>query len=177
MLKEKVISALQAIDLKNMWDMNTDADSVLYVNGFEYKVFTDAEADAEFTKFMEDEIDESGLESFSPTTKKYIADNFIKQRFFDEEMQSYFNSETNTMSLQEQLEIAMTTTDNRRMDSIRWYKMMFGSEAFYNIIRDEGLVDCTQAIDWLLKTGDRSRLATFDKTERAMGEYFIYNMG
>ena len=83
-------------------------DTVFEVNGEEYRVLDDAEADEAVVNDIENIIDDMGLEAFTPAMKDWIVSNAIdNSEWFDEALEEDMNNYVDYMSDDEVVENAI----------------------------------------------------------------------
>lgn len=170
-------------------------DDYFEVNGEEYLVVTDEEADNYFHDSEENLINELGIEAFSDCAKDYIIDNFINSEWFDDCMNEsneiYCNDiETESASSDEfenRLEEEMAENDcetmedyvefmnNQYYNGIEWYKDNFGDKEFSEVAIKYGALDVDGIIDWIKDEDGRGGCLTgYDGIENEQDNYFIY---
>lgn len=83
-------------------------DTVFEVNGEEYRVLDDAEADEAVTNDIENLIDDIGIEAFTPSMRDWIVENAIYNvDWFDDALEEDTNYYVNDMSDDEVVENAI----------------------------------------------------------------------
>ena len=83
-------------------------DTVFEVNGEEYRVLDDDEANEAVVNDIEDLIDDMGIEAFTPAMKDWIVDNAIgNDEWFDEALEEDMNYYVDDMSDDEVVENAI----------------------------------------------------------------------
>lgn len=83
-------------------------DNVFEVNGEEYRVLDDAEADEAVTNDIENLIDDIGIEAFTPSMRDWIVDNAIYNvEWFDEALEEDTNFYVDDLSDDEVVEEAI----------------------------------------------------------------------
>ena len=167
------------------------------LDGEEYLVVTDEEADDEFYQYEENLIDELGLDAFSDWAKDYIIENCVNTEWFEnfyyEDYESYANDiETESASSDEyenrlEEEMAEAGVDNKedfveymvdgiRNDLVGQFEFDFGKDELRDVVSRYDLLDIDAIIDYIKEQDGRGILAGYDGVENEEEEYFIYRI-
>ena len=167
------------------------------LDGEEYLVVTDEEADDEFYNYEAELIDELGLDAFTDWAKDYIVENCVDAEWFEnfyyEDYESYANDiESESASsdeyenrLEEEMAEAECTTieefveymvDRISDDLVGQFEFDFGKDALRDVISRYNLLDMDAIVDYIKEQDGREVLASYDGIENEEGEYFIYRL-
>lgn len=175
---------------------DSDVDSIeiqdentIDVDGSEYKVLTDEEADEEFKEYEENLLDELGLDSFSDWGRDYVISNCVDVDWFDSAMREMNESYVEDIKhergrLREEMADAEVETEEEYVDylceqvedSVEWYKDNFGTEALTQVIKDNNLLDVDAVVEWVKDTDGRGCLASYDGEEQESNGFYIYQI-
>ena len=167
------------------------------LDGEEYLVVTDEEADDEFYNYEAELIDELGLDAFTDWAKDYIVENCVDAEWFEnfyyEDYESYANDiESESASsdeyenrLEEEMAEAECTTieefveymvDRISDDLVGQFEFDFGKDTLRDVISRYNLLDMDAIVDYIKEQDGREVLASYDGIENEEGEYFIYRL-
>ena len=167
------------------------------LDGEEYLVVTDEEADDEFYNYEAELIDELGLDAFTDWAKDYIVENCVDAEWFEnfyyEDYESYANDiETESASsdeyanrLEEEMAEAECTTieefveymvDRISDDLVGQFEFDFGKDQLADVVSRYNLLDMDAVIDYIKEEDGRGIIASYDGIENEKGEYYIYRI-
>ena len=179
--------------------LKTTENNIFEVEGQEFYVLTDAEAQEIFEDMQRDLIDDLGIEGFTEYGANYITQNCIDFTWFDEVMEESFQSyiddireepgaEEGKTRLDEEMEEAGAETEEDFLeyltegeDSYKWYVSNFSTDNLKDIIKQYNLLDVNKIIEFIQEEDGRGNtIASYDgeeNTEEVDGvEYFIYRI-
>ena len=179
--------------------IKTTENNIFEVEGQEFYVLTDAEAQEIFEDIQRDLIDDLGIEGFTEYGANYITQNCIDFTWFDEVMEESFQSyiddireepgaEEGKTRLDEEMEEAGAETEEDFLeyltegeDSYKWYVSNFSTDNLKDIIKQYNLLDVNKIIEFIQEEDGRGNtIASYDgeeNTEEVDGvEYFIYRI-
>ena len=179
--------------------IKTTENNIFEVEGQEFYVLTDAEAQEIFEDMQRDLIDDLGIEGFTEYGANYITQNCIDFTWFDEVMEESFQSyiddireepgaEEGKTRLDEEMEEAGAETEEDFLeyltegeDSYKWYVSNFSTDNLKDIIKQYNLLDVNKIIEFIQEEDGRGNtIASYDgeeNTEEVDGvEYFIYRI-
>lgn len=154
-----------------------DDNKTVFVDGVEYIVLTDTEADEQYREYQLSLIEDLGLEGFSDWAKDYILDNFTSsysETFGDiqyNDAVSYVDDLKYSGDLDD--ELSRYSCDNEEElidllceeDSIEWFKSIFGIDEYNRIIIENDLINWDEVIEWTKEVDGRGIMASYDGVE------------
>ena len=87
MTKQEALEKYLGVEVKQGYD-----DDTFETEDAEYKVFTEAEADEAIKDYIEDFIDELGIEGFTPEFQDWIYENAVDEDFFYDVVKEYIDN-------------------------------------------------------------------------------------
>ena len=179
--------------------IKTTENNIFEVEGQEFYVLTDAEAQEIFEDIQRDLIDDLGIEGFTEYGANYITQNCIDFTWFDEVMEESFQSyiddireepgaEEGKTRLDEEMEEAGAETEEDFLeyltegeDSYKWYVSNFSTDNLKDIIKQYNLLDVNKIIEFIQEEDGRGNtIASYDGEENIEEvdgvEYFIYRI-
>lgn len=182
-------------------DVIEKEDNVYEVDGEEYLVLTDDEAEKEFKEDGESLIDEIGIESFTENFKDYIRLNLIATKdvlsVIEEMMENYVN-DLDEEELRDELEAHGLLSEDEELlkedinafkidliddlvneieDPTDWLIEQFGEKEFWTMMKD--YIDMDEIIDTIKEWDGRGQiLAQYDGIEREIygTDYYYYRI-
>lgn len=156
-----------------------DDNKTVFVDGMEYIVLTDIEADEQYREYQLSLIEDLGLESFSDWAKNYILDNFTSPYSYSEtfgniqydDAVSYvddlkysgdLNDELNRYGCDNEEELIDLLCEE---DSVEWFKSMFGIDEYNRIIIENDLINWDEVVEWTKEMDGRGAMASYDGVE------------
>lgn len=154
-----------------------DDNKTVFVDGVEYIVLTDTEADEQYKEYQLSLIEDLGLEGFSDWAKNYILDNFTfsySETFNDiqyEDAVSYVDDLKYGGDLDDELSRYGCENEEELIDllceedSEEWFKSVFGIDEYNRIIIENDLIDWNEVIEWTKEVDGRGIMASYDGVE------------
>ena len=154
-----------------------DDNKTVFVDGVEYIVLTDIEADEEYKQYQLSLIEDLGLEAFSEWAKDYILDNFTfsYSEMFDDiqynDAVSYVDDLRYSGDLDDELSRYGCENEEELIDllceedSEEWFKSVFGIDEYNRIIIENDLIDWNEVIEWIKEVDGRGVMASYDGVE------------
>ena len=156
-----------------------DDNKTVFIDGNEYLVLTDEEADQEYHEYQMGLIDDMGLDSFSDWAKDEILNHHITseyQNLFDEiqeeSMSCYIDDLRHMDELEEEMENAGCDNEEEFLeylcdqeDSVEYFKFNFGNDEYNRIIIENDLIDWDSVIEWTKDMDGRDCMASYDGVE------------
>lgn len=156
-----------------------DDNKTVFIDGNEYLVLTDEEADQEYHEYQMGLIDDMGLDSFSDWAKDEILNHHITseyQNLFDEiqeeSMSCYIDDLRHMDELEEEMENAGCDNEEEFLeylcdqeDSVEYFKFNFGNDEYNRIIIENDLIDWDSVIEWTKDMDGRDCMASYDGIE------------
>lgn len=156
-----------------------DDNKTVFIDGAEYLVLTDEEADQEYHEYQMNLIDDMGLDSFSDWAKDEILNHHITsdyQSIFDEiqeeSMSCYIDDLRHMDDLEEEMENAGCDNEDEFLeylcdqeDSVDYFKFNFGNDEYERIIKENDLIDWDSVIEWVKDLDGRGIMAGYDGIE------------
>lgn len=195
MRTEKIKALMDVVvgEVENMEEV--EIDTIMEVDGEEYLVLTEDEAETRFHEQERELIEELGLSAFNEWASNYIMDNFLDRDYFDEilreSMENYIEGiKDEEGRLEEEMEEVGVENEEDYIDylilnagdSIQYYKNNFGDDGLQDLInRNESILDIDGIIEYIEEVDGRGGLlASYDGQEHEVkvdGEYFyIYRV-
>lgn len=154
-------------------------DEIIVIDGNEYLVLTDEEADQEYHEYQMNLIDDLGLDSFSDWARDEILNHHTTsdyQNLFDEiqeeSMSCYIDDLRHMDDLEEEMENAGCDNEDEFLeylcdqeDSVEYFKFNFGNDEYNRIIKDNDLIDWDSVIQWVKDMDGRGIMASYDGIE------------
>lgn len=154
-------------------------NEIIVIDGNEYLVLTDEEADQEYHEYQMNLIDDMGLDSFSDWAKDEILNHHITsdyQSIFDEiqeeSMSCYVDDLRHMDDLEEEMENAGCDNEDEFLeylcdqeDSVEYFKFNFGNDEYNRIIIENNLIDWDSVIQWTKDIDGRDCMASYDGIE------------
>lgn len=182
-------------------DVIEKEDNVYEVDGEEYLVLTDDEAEKKFKEDEESLIDDIGMESFTENFKDYIRLNLIATKdvlsVIEEMMENYVN-DLDEEELRDELESHGLLSEDEELlkedinalkidliddlvneieDPTDWLIEQFGEKEFWTMMKD--YIDMDEIIDTIKEWDGRGpKLAQYDGIEREIygTDYYYYRI-
>lgn len=190
---ERLIAVLNVVDCEEVQDINIINETTVEIDGEEYKVLTDEQADEEFNNCQMSLIDDLGLESFTQYFQEWILNNCIDVNWFDEAMRESYEFYIEDIKyegerLEQELEEHGCEDEEDYVDmlcdgwsnGLEWYKNNFGNEELSRIVKEKDLVEWDKIIEEVKDIDGRGCVASYDGEEREQdinGEtYYIYRI-
>lgn len=173
-------------------------DVTVEVDGAEYKVFTDKEADEEFNYYQEDLINDVGINGFSEWGQEYILEHFTNKDWFYQWLNDYYeqyledlrdeeadNKEKFNNAFEEELNRWDCYSEGEYIsaridadgDVVAYYIDNIGLDSFKEVVRENDLIDWEKVIDWVKKENGRGCLAVYDNEELELENgYYAYRV-
>ena len=156
-----------------------DDNKTVFINGAEYLVLTDEEADQEYHEYQMNLIDDMGLDSFSDWAKDEILNNHTTSDFqvlfdeiLEESMACYIDDLRHMDELEEEMENAGCDNEDEFLeylcdqeDSVDYFKFNFGQDEYNRIIIENNLIDWDSVIEWTKDMDGRGIMAGYDGIE------------
>lgn len=154
-----------------------DDNKTVFVDGVEYIVLTDTEADEQYKEYQLSLIEDLGLEGFSDWAKNYILDNFTfsySETFNDiqyEDAVSYVDDLKYGGDLDDELSRYGCENEEELIDllceedSEEWFKSVFGIDEYNRIIIENDLINWDEVIEWIKEVDGRGIMASYDGIE------------
>lgn len=156
-----------------------DDNKTVFIDGAEYLVLTDEEADQEYHEYQMNLIDDMGLDSFSDWAKDEILNHHTTsdyQVLFDEileeSMTCYIDDLRHMDELEEEMENAGCDNEDEFLeylcdqeDSVDYFKFNFGQDEYNRIIIENNLIDWDSVIQWVKDIDGRGIMAGYDGIE------------
>ena len=159
MLNEKVVALLNGVfEGEEIESIEIVSNNEIEVNGKDFLVLTDNEADNHFEDIQRELLEDLGLEAFSPSFLDWILDNCIDEGYFydmmNESNEAYLDyienegSYTHDNRLEEELEgnncvdrdAYLEILNNNYDSAIDWYRDNFGDEVFTEYVKNNPFV-------------------------------------
>jgi len=199
--RQIVLAQFLGLEEYELDDIEEVYDEVYRFGNQEYYVLTDSEADEMAEKFLQEILDDGGIQIFTSSFFKHIIDNYVDSDWFDEAMyESYIsyaydieNESPNDEKFENRLEEEMAEAGVNNIDDfveyfckqwengIEWYRDNFGDEDFSDIVVKKQLYDEKAVIDAAIEEDGRAHfIASYDGREYEIdydGEiYYIYRI-
>jgi hypothetical protein len=156
-----------------------DDNKTVFIDGAEYLVLTDEEADQEYHEYQMNLIDDLGLDSFSDWARDEILNHHTTsdyQNLFDEiqeeSMTCYIDDLRHMDELEEEMENAGCDNEDEFLeylcdqeDSVDYFKFNFGNDEYERIIKENDLIDWDSVIEWTKDIDGRDCMASYDGNE------------
>lgn len=156
-----------------------DDNKTVFIDGAEYLVLTDEEADQEYHEYQMNLIDDLGLDSFSDWARDEILNHHTTsdyQNLFDEiqeeSMTCYIDDLRHMDELEEEMENAGCDNEDEFLeylcdqeDSVDYFKFNFGNDEYERIIKENDLIDWDSVIEWTKDMDGRDCMASYDGIE------------
>lgn len=156
-----------------------DDNKTVFIDGAEYLVLTDEEADQEYYEYQMNLIDDLGLDSFSDWARDEILNHHTTsdyQNLFDEiqeeSMTCYIDDLRHMDELEEEMENAGCDNEDEFLeylcdqeDSVDYFKFNFGNDEYERIIKENDLIDWDSVIEWVKDLDGRGIMAGYDGIE------------
>ena len=167
-----------------------DDNKTVFVDGVEYIVLTDTEADEQYKEYQLSLIEDLGLEGFSDWAKDYILDNFTYSysEIFDDiqynDAVSYVDDLKYGGDLDDELSRYGCENEEELIDllceedSVEWFKSMFGIDEYNGIIIESDLIDWAEVVEWTKEMDGRGAMALYDGVEMELeNDLYGYRIG
>lgn len=167
-----------------------DDNKTVFVDGVEYIVLTDTEADEQYREYQSSLIEDLGLEAFSDWAKNYILDNFTfsySETFNDiqyEDAVSYVDDLKYGGDLDDELSRYGCENEEELIDllceedSEEWFKSVFGIDEYNRIIIENDLIEWDEVIEWIKEVDGRGVMASYDGVEMELdNDLYGYRIG
>ena len=154
-------------------------DEIIVIDGAEYLVLTDEEADQEYHEYQMNLIDDMGLDSFSDWAKDEILNHHTTsdyQNLFNEiqreSMACYIDDLRHMDELEEEMKNAGCDNEDEFLeylcdqeDGVEYFKFNFGNDEYNRIIIENNLIDWDSVIQWTKDIDGRGVMASYDGVE------------
>ena len=158
-------------------------EEIIVIDGNEYLVLTDEEADQEYYEYQMGLIDDMGLDSFSDWAKDEILNHHITSDYqvlfneiLEESMSCYIDDLRHMDELEEEMENAGRDNEDEFLeylcdqeDSVDYFKFNFGQDEYNRIIIENNLIDWDSVIEWTKDIDGRGIMAGYDGVEMELG--------
>ena len=156
-----------------------DDNKTVFIDGAEYLVLTDEEADQEYHEYQMGLIDDMGLDSFSDWAKDEILNHHTTSDYQvlfneiqEESMTCYIDDLRHMDELEEEMEQAGCDNEEEFLeylcdqeDSVDYFKFNFGQDEYNRIIIENNLIDWDSVIQWTKDIDGRGIMAGYDGIE------------
>ena len=156
-----------------------DDNKTVFINGAEYLVLTDEEADQEYHEYQMGLIDDMGLDSFSDWAKNEILNyhttsdyQVLFDEILEESMSCYVDDLRHMDELEEEMKNAGCDNEDEFLgylcdqeDSVDYFKLNFGNDEYNRIIIENNLIDWNSVIEWVKDIDGRGIMAGYDGIE------------
>ena len=156
-----------------------DDNKTVFIDGAEYLVLTDEEADQEYHEYQMNLIDDMGLDSFSDWAKDEILNHHTTsdyQNLFNEiqreSMACYIDDLRHMDELEEEMKNAGCDNEDEFLeylcdqeDGVEYFKFNFGNDEYNRIINENNLIDWDSVIQWTKNIDGRGVMASYDGVE------------
>lgn len=196
---EKVIKLLDYLELdKDVEVKESQYDENIYVvDGEEYLILTDEEADETHREYIKSFIEDCGITGFTEFAQEYIYENCMDSSWFDEAMKESFESyvedirnEESDNGFKNRLVEEMYDNGCEDEDSyveylcssyengIQWYRENFGDTDFASIVNEHCSLDIDKISEFCIEYDGRGHsLSSYDGHELELDdEYYAYRV-
>ena len=156
-----------------------DDNKTVFIDGAEYLVLTDEEADQEYYEYQMNLIDDMGLDSFSDWAKDEILNHHTTSDYqvlfneiLEESMTCYIDDLRHMDELEEEMKNAGCDNEDEFLeylcdqeDSVDYFKFNFGQDEYNRIIIENNLIDWDSVIQWTKDIDGRGIVAGYDGIE------------
>ena len=188
-------------DLINNGEITIDEDrNIIEVNGAEYLVLTDEEADEVFYDYEMELLEDLGIEGLSDSFKSWVYDNAIDNEYFEECVRESYESyaedieseesysdfenrlqeEMNEWGAKDKEEFIDKLTENAIEEyggAIQYCIDNYGEEWFNRVLRNNSyLIDYDSIIEEIERWDGRGIIATYDFEEKETDNYYVYRI-
>lgn len=200
-MNERVVSLLKYLNLE-VKDVTIEKskydDNVFIINGKEYMILTDKEADEVHKDYIASFVDDAGISGFSEFAQGYIFDYCIDTSWFDDAMRESFefyieDIRNETASCDEfsnrlEEEMAEACCDNEDSyiehlclsyeNAVEWYRDNFGEDSFNQAVNTNCYVDISKISEFCIEHDGRGHsLSSYDGNELELdNEYYAYRV-
>lgn len=169
----------------------TYASNIFEVEGAEWAVFTEDEAEKVAKEDIENLYDDIGMDSFTPWFRDWIYDNAVDREWFEEALRESFENYVADIKdeddrLQQEMDDVGVDTEEEFIDylvstagdPIEYYVDNFGSDAFRDICSQNNLIDIDAVAEKAIEEdGVAHFIATYDGEEVDLGDgLFAYRL-
>ena len=169
----------ETMETADVETLKHDDNKTVFIDGAEYLVLTDEEADQEYYEYQMNLIDDMGLDSFSDWAKDEILNHHTTsdyQVLFDEileeSMSCYIDDLRHMDELEEEMKNAGCDNEDEFLeylcdqeDSVDYFKFNFGQDEYNRIIIENNLIDWDSVIEWTKDMDGRGIMAGYDGIE------------
>lgn len=173
----------ESMETAEVETLKHDDNKTVFIDGVEYLVLTDEEADQEYHEYQMNLIDDMGLDSFSDWAKDEILNYHTTsdyQVLFDEiqeeSMTCYIDDLRHMDELEEEMKNAGCDNEDEFLeylcdqeDSVDYFKFNFGQDEYNRIIIENNLIDWDSVIQWTKDMDGRGIMAGYDGIEIELG--------
>ena len=188
-------------DLINNGSFSIDEDkNIVEVNGAEYLVLTDEEADEHFYDYEMELLEDLGIEGLSDSFKSWVYNNAIDNEYFEECIRETYESyaddieneescsdfenrlqeEMNEWGANDKEEFIDKLTESTIEEyggAIQYCLDNYGEEWFNRVLRNNKyLIDYDSIIEEIERWDGRGALATYDFEEKETDNYYVYRI-
>lgn len=199
-MEERVIKLLDYLGL----DHDTEVEEVEYsdntyrIDGKEYLVLTDEEANTAHEEYIKNFIDDCGVSGFTEFAQEYILEECLDASWFDEAMKESYenyasdieNEDSDNEEYENRLEEEMADAGCEDEDSfvehlcssydsgVQWYKDNFGDSDFSEAINKHCSIDIGKVSEFCIEHDGRGHsLASYDGDELELADdYYAYRI-
>ena len=199
-MKERVIKLLDYLGLDHDTEVKESGyyENSYTIDGKEYLVLNDEEADYAHEEYIRNFIDDLGIKGFSEFAQNDIIENYVDTSWFDEAMEDSYKNYIEDIKLEcssdenfeNRLEEEMSDSNcddeddyleylcNMNYNSVEWYRFNFGEADFsecvnkYCSVDIEGIAEYCKEID-----GRGYNLSSYDGLELELdNNYYAYRI-
>ena len=188
-------------DLINNGSFSIDEDrSIIEVNGAEYMVLTDEEADESFYNYEMELLEDLGIEGLSDSFKSWVYNNAIDSDYFEEciretyedyaddieyeesysDFENRLQEEMNDWGANDKEEFIDKLTESAIDEyggAIHYCIDNYGEEWFNRVLRNNSyLIDYDSIIEEIERWDGRGIIATYDFEEKETDNYYVYRI-
>ena len=188
-------------DLINNGSFSIDEDrSIIEVNGAEYMVLTDEEADESFYNYEMELLEDLGIEGLSDSFKSWVYNNAIDSDYFEEciretyedyaddieyeesysDFENRLQEEMNDWGANDKEEFIDKLTESAIDEyggAIQYCIDNYGEEWFNRVLRNNSyLIDYDSIIEEIERWDGRGIIATYDFEEKETDNYYVYRI-
>ena len=170
----------ESMETAEVETLKHDDNKTVFIDGVEYLVLTDEEADQEYHEYQMNLIDDMGLDSFSDWAKDEILNHHTTSDYQvlfneiqEESMTCYIDDLRHMDELEEEMKNAGCDNEDEFLeylcdqeDSVDYFKFNFGQDEYNRIIIENNLIDWDSVIQWTKDIDGRGHiLAGYDGVE------------
>ena len=199
-MNERAIKLLNYLGLSHDTEVKESEydDNTFIVEGKEYQILTDEEADEAHEEYISNFIDDCGISAFTPYAQRYIIENYMDKSWFNEAMIESYESYVEDIKLESssdkdfenrlEEEISDTGCEDEESyveylcsqysDGVEWYIDNFGEADFFKICKETCHLDISGISEFCIREDGRGHsLATYDGNELELDDnYYAYKL-